>query len=204
MSTSSEEGRSTDGPKPGSIPFFLSYFWQVQDRATWPVYYTNSVNTMIDLNLWQPSEELADDYVAYKHIQEELAALFTQASRAAFRPLRGRARLLVQGREPLRRREAAPRDRARRLRPSPARSTVQDATSISRLPESYVPPVIAILPSMARNEPGLEDAAKASGTSLPRAFEKSIHAAFTVLGLRHKAPRSGERPGAGRAGVGTR
>jgi hypothetical protein len=35
---------------------------------------------------------------------------------------------------------------------------------------------------MARNEPGLEEVAKASGTSLARAFEKSIHAAFTVLG----------------------
>src|SRR4051794_10665008 len=67
-----EKGGTKQGrPNPGSIPFFLSYFWQVQDRATWPVYYTNSVNTMIDLNLWQPSEELAEDYVAYKHIQEE-------------------------------------------------------------------------------------------------------------------------------------
>ena len=25
-------------PKPGSIPFFLSYFWQIQDWKTWPVY----------------------------------------------------------------------------------------------------------------------------------------------------------------------
>jgi len=30
----------------------------------WPVYYTNSVNVITDLNLWQPTGELADDYLA--------------------------------------------------------------------------------------------------------------------------------------------
>lgn len=48
------------------------------------MYYTNSVNTMIDLNLWQPSDEIAEDYIAYKHIQEELAALFSQESKRPF------------------------------------------------------------------------------------------------------------------------
>jgi len=42
--------------------------------------------------------------------------------------------------------------------------------SLSRLPESYVPPIVAILPRMARNEAMLREAAKASGTSLERAF----------------------------------
>jgi hypothetical protein len=51
-----------------------------------------------------------------------------------------------------------------------------------RLPDSYVPPVVAVLPRIARNEPGFDALAKASGTSLPKAFEKSIHAAFTILG----------------------
>ena len=80
-----EGGGTKQGrPNPGSIPFFLSYFWQIQDRTKWPVYYTNSVNTMIDLNLWQPSDEIAEDYIAYKHIQEELAALFSQESKRPF------------------------------------------------------------------------------------------------------------------------
>jgi hypothetical protein len=45
-----------------------------------------------------------------------------------------------------------------------------------------LPPVIAILPNIARNENLLREAAKAAGTSLERAFEKSIDAAFTILG----------------------
>jgi hypothetical protein len=57
---------------------------------------------------------------------------------------------------------------------------------MNRLPESYVPPIVEVLPRMARNETLLCEAAKASGTSLERAFEKSINAAFTVLGYETK------------------
>src|SRR4051812_10932598 len=42
-----ESGGSKHGkPKLSSVPFFLSYFWQIHDRTAWPVYYTNSVNMM--------------------------------------------------------------------------------------------------------------------------------------------------------------
>ena len=51
-----------------------------------------------------------------------------------------------------------------------------------KLPDSYVPPIVAVLPQMATNDPRLAEAAQASGTSLERAFEKGINAAFTILG----------------------
>ena len=76
----SKQGR----PKPSSIPFFLSYFWQVQDRLTWPIYYTNAVNTMGVLGLWQPADDLAENYIAFKHLYEELAQSFTKASGKPF------------------------------------------------------------------------------------------------------------------------
>jgi len=71
-------------PNPSSIPFFLSYFWQVQDRGTWPIYYTNSVETMRKLGIWKPSGDLADDYIAFKHLNHELALKFSQASGKEF------------------------------------------------------------------------------------------------------------------------
>src|SRR5579864_139801 len=77
-------GKKQSRPKPGSIPYFLSYFWQIQDRRTWPVYYTSSVNTMIDLNLWQPTDDLAEDYITFKHLHEELAVAFAKASGRPF------------------------------------------------------------------------------------------------------------------------
>ena len=80
-----DSGGSLSGrPKLGSIPFFLSYFWQIQDRAVWPVYYTNSVNKMIDFDLWHPTGDLAADYGSYKSVQEELADAFSKGSGLTF------------------------------------------------------------------------------------------------------------------------
>jgi len=80
-----EGGGSKRGrPKLGSVPFFVSYFWQVQDRHTWPVYYTNSVQTMRDMNLWEPPEDLGEAYVQFKRIHEELAQLFSTESGRQF------------------------------------------------------------------------------------------------------------------------
>jgi hypothetical protein len=164
-------------PKVGSVPFFLSYFWQVQDRRTWPVYYTNSVNTMIDLNLWTPSEDLADDYIAYKRIHEELAALFSQARGRSFGLYEVEHVFWFKGGNPFGGNK-------------PAKDAGSSTTEVipglvaeegSLLPESYVPPIVAVLSRMAVNEAKLAEAAKTSGTSIERAFEKSVNAAFTIL-----------------------
>src|SRR5207248_2348753 len=36
------------------------------------------------LNLWQPSDDLAEDYVTFKHLNEQLAEVFTKASGKPF------------------------------------------------------------------------------------------------------------------------
>ena len=77
-------GASQSRPEVGSVPFFLSYFWQIQDPDIWPVYYTNSVNIMRQLNFWKPTEDLAVEYLTFKHIQEELTKLFSKQSGKSF------------------------------------------------------------------------------------------------------------------------
>jgi hypothetical protein len=78
------EGTKRGCPKEGSIPFFLSYFWQIQDRGKWPIYYTNAAITMVKLNLWQQSKNHADNYITFKHLYEELVQVFTKASGKSF------------------------------------------------------------------------------------------------------------------------
>jgi hypothetical protein len=56
----------------------------VQDRGTWPIYYTNAVETMRKLGVWQPGDDLGDNYIAFKRLYEELAQSFTKASGKAF------------------------------------------------------------------------------------------------------------------------
>jgi hypothetical protein len=181
-----ESGGTRHGrPRVGSVPFFLSYFWQIQDRAIWPVFYTNSVNVMTDMNLWVPTGELADDYLRYKRIHEELAGIFTKESKRNFGLYEVEHVFWFKGGNPYRGDRPFDGDDAGDA--TPRIPEIQSAPeTVIRLPESYVPPIVEILPRIARNEGTLREAAKASGTCLERAFEKSIHSAFTMLGYETK------------------
>lgn len=166
-------------PKLGSVPFFLSYFWQIQDRDRWPVYYTNTVQMAEDLNLWRPGDDLAENYIVYTRLHNELAELFSKEAKKPFGLYEVEHVFWFKGGNPY------SGNAAQVSEPKPdsiAPAPVEVSRPDGKLPESYVPPIVAVLSRMATNDPGLVTAAKASGTSLDRAFEKSIDAAFTILG----------------------
>jgi hypothetical protein len=150
-------------PKVGSVPYFLSFFWQIQDRLTWPVYYTNTVNTLGDLNFWQPTGDLAEDYIAYKHVHEELCSLFTEASGQQFGLYEVEHVFWFKGGHPYTGEAPFPKERSRDVGVAPQGPA--SSSTESRLQDSYVPPIVATLPSMARNDPRLQEAAKRAGTS---------------------------------------
>ena len=177
-----EAGNTRHGcPKVGSIPFFLSYFWQIQDLKTWPVYYTNSVNTMTDLNLWQPSGDYSEDYLAFKRIHEELAVYYSEVSGKAFDLYEVEHVFWYRGENPYLAVKGEPvEDPGKIIKHIPKIQT--EIPETKRLPESYVPPIVAILPQIARHDETLVDAANRSGTTLERAFEKYVDATFTILG----------------------
>ena len=191
-------------PKSGSIPFFLSYFWQIQNPRIWPVYYTNTVNVLVDLNLWQPSDELAEDYVQFKHLHEELADIFTADSGEEFNLYDVEHVFWVKGgnawgidptvdTKSISINNANVGDKGvENVTPQLPEKVKASLDAQQRLPESFVPPIVGILAEMAYHRPGLDDAAKASGTSLAKAFEKSVHAAFTLLGYETKLLGQGQ------------
>lgn len=186
-----KEGGSKHGrPKVGSVPFFLSYFWQVQDRLKWPVFYTNTVNTLADLNLWQPTGDFPEDYIEYKHIHEELCRLFTEASGQPFGLYDVEHVFWFKGGNPFGGDTPLPKERTKQ--PGVEFAGPGSEGIDSRLPESYVPPIVAVLPLMAKNEPRLQEAAKKSGISLERAFEKNVDATFTILGYETKLLGQGQ------------
>ena len=177
-------------PKPGSIPFFLSYFWQIQDRSVWPVYYTTAVQSLTDLNIWQPTDDLATDYLAFKRVHEELVQLFTETSKRPFSLYTVEHVFWFVGKKPFESAKAAAEQAgASTLEP---RAMPPVAPQLERLPESYVPPIIAIIPMLARNDSNILEAARRSGTTVPRALEKDIDAAFTILGYETKLMGQGQ------------
>ena len=49
-------------PNPKSIPYFLSYFWQIQNYEKWPIYYTSLVNSLKNLGIWESHDKQSDSY----------------------------------------------------------------------------------------------------------------------------------------------
>ncbi|MCH8881013.1 MAG: hypothetical protein IID34_14185 [Planctomycetes bacterium] len=179
-----EAGESKQStPKVGSIPFFLSYFWHIQDREVWPVYYTNTVNTMADLNLWEPTDDPAQNYITFKHIHSELAEAFSKASGDTFGFYEVEHVFWFKGANPY---TVAKKGGRNGGDDPPVINKKDKFTGLLKLPESFVPPVVAVLPTMASHDAELVDAAKASGTNLETAFEKHVNAAFKVLGYEAK------------------
>lgn len=181
-----ESGNTRHGaPKIGSIPFFLSYFWQIQERDVWPVYYTNSVNTMTDMNLWVPSDDLAENYITFKKLHLQLAEHFSKVSNQKFDLYEVEHVFWFKGENPY----IAVKGESMVGKKEPTdkeRHGQQLSIERIRLPDSYVPPIISILPKIAKHEESLIEAAKKSGTTLERAFEKYTNAAFTILGYETK------------------
>ncbi|WP_124835734.1 hypothetical protein [Burkholderia sp. Bp9031] len=168
-------------PKPSSIPFFLSYFWQIQAPDQWPVYYTNSVQILSDLNLYQPTEDLADAYIGYVHLDAEIRDLFRQQLGQPV-TLYDVEHVWWYAKKPAVVSVAAATITGVTKQEPESKLVVDGIASPLQLPDSYVPPIISIIPLLANNDPSLEALAKAAGTSISRAFEKSVHAAFTILG----------------------
>jgi hypothetical protein len=180
-----EAGNDKRGcPKVSSVPFFLSYFWQIQDHRVWPVYYTNSVRIMDDFNLWTETGELGADYIAFKQIHEELVTLFTKAGGQPFNLYTVEHVFWYKGGTQFKENQTGKKPDIK----DPGITIIEPQVSDQgkRLPESFVPPIISILPRIARNDENLIETAKHSGTTLEKAFEKFVDSAFTILGYQTK------------------
>lgn len=179
-----ESGKTGYGrPKVSSVPFFLSYFWQIHDRDVWPAYYTNTIQMMTDLNLWQPSEDIAQDYLSFKRIHEELIDLFNKNSGQLFDLYKVEHVFWFKGKQQETTKNKTITETGKDINQSIITSEISEN---GLLPESYVPPIVLILPTMAINDTILREAAKRSGIALERAFEKNVDAAFTILGYETK------------------
>jgi hypothetical protein len=166
-------------PKLSSVPFFLSYFWQVQEPDKWPVYYTNSVTVLTDLDLLEVADDLADSYIEYKELHAELQSVFTKESGRQF-TLYDVEHVWWYAGQAKAHAASSPQVGGTNLPAEPQNQLA--VVSVENSWDSFVPPIVAMLPRLAANDPSIDAATRAAGTSVARLFEKSINAAFTILG----------------------
>ncbi|MFC7027852.1 hypothetical protein ACFQH8_10855 [Halomicroarcula sp. GCM10025710] len=65
-----DEGQSA--PAVGHVPYFVSYFWQLHDPDTYPIYYTSMRDALANLEIWTPSGDHPNDYVEFWELNEEI------------------------------------------------------------------------------------------------------------------------------------
>jgi len=59
-------------PNPGSVCYFLSYFWQVEDHEKWPIMYTSLINVFSNLGIWPENETQSDAYRIFQILNDEI------------------------------------------------------------------------------------------------------------------------------------
>lgn len=71
-------------PKPSSVAYFLSYFWQIVEPDKYPIIYTSLTDTLEKLGLWREFERQA---AAYGYFYSVMYAIKTALEGHAGRPL---------------------------------------------------------------------------------------------------------------------
>lgn len=68
-------------PNPGSVGYFLSYFWQIQDCENWPILYTSLINSFTELGIWETKPTQKETYFFFYQLNEEIKKILSQHSK---------------------------------------------------------------------------------------------------------------------------
>ncbi len=59
-------------PNPGSVGYFLSYFWQIHNNQKWPIIYTSLATAFTELGIWKDHQTQKEDYEFFYNLNEEI------------------------------------------------------------------------------------------------------------------------------------
>jgi len=156
-------------PRVKSCIPFVSYFWQIQDHTLWPVYYRSMIETLQDIDLWHPSGDFSKDYGDFFNLNVDLKKFYESHSNLTLN---------------LWDVEHAFWDWAYKNEDSSEISLKKSEGEILKLPTSYIPPVVSIIPKLAKNDFEIVKLCKNSGISVEKAFEDKISIIFKMLGYK--------------------
>lgn len=167
---------SRGAPKIGSVPFFLSYFWQIQNPDEYPIYYSSMVNALRETDVWFPTGNVADDYVTFYELNHQLKEILSKFA--------GRALHLWDIEHAFWVHMQLQNQPAKPAPVAPMQEIIKTAeVPVEELPESYVPPVVSILPRLAANDERLNAVCRRSGKAIEKVFEERLAILFGMLGF---------------------
>jgi len=166
-------------PKVGSIPYFVSYFWQIQNPEKFPIYYTSMVQAFQDADIWSPSKIVADDYSEFYELNYLLVDKINEKFQKNLKlwdlehALWLHSQMMNQKKE-----EKVNMPNIQDLHNE--YPIIQPQTVF--LPESYIPPVVSILPKLSVNDVELIRICQENGKAIEKVFEDRLNILFGMLG----------------------
>lgn len=70
-------------PNPGSVCYFLSYFWQIHNSQVWPVMYSSMIVSFTDIGLWQEAKTQKESYENFYNLNEEIKQILSKHTNKA-------------------------------------------------------------------------------------------------------------------------
>jgi hypothetical protein len=65
-------------PHPGSVCYFLSYFWQIQNYQKWPIMYSSIIISFTDIGLWIEPSTSKEAYNVFYNLYEEIKGILSE------------------------------------------------------------------------------------------------------------------------------
>lgn len=156
-------------PKVGSIPYFLSYFWQIQNHLEYPIYYSSMVEGLRQNEIWSPSGDVSSDYRDFYYLNLEIKEYLSNGT--------GREISLWEIEHML----------WYNIKKEPYINQQDEIDVIETptmgLPKSYIPPIISILPKLAKNDPDMVRMCEQNNKSIEKEFEERCAILFKILGF---------------------
>lgn len=62
---------------PGSVCYFLSYFWQVHNHDKWPIMYSSIIVSLTDIGLWLDQPNQKESYKVFFNLYDEIKKIIS-------------------------------------------------------------------------------------------------------------------------------
>lgn len=69
-------------PKPSSIGYFLSYFWQIHNPEKWAILFTSMITAFKEIGIWNEKETQKEIYNQFYLLNEEIKAYLIKQTSA--------------------------------------------------------------------------------------------------------------------------
>lgn len=167
-------------PRIASVAYVLSYFWEIQNRSLWPIYYNSSKKVLDEIGLMAGGQDsLGQNYIWFVGITKEIADLYKKSANA---PIQNPFWIVEH---------ALWRQFLKSVSSNTGKAPgVQESAKIgvkvqkpklyNQIANEWLPPIITDLCDLALNKE--TDWSKRNDLKPEKAFESKLRIAFTLLG----------------------